>query len=1000
MTDGTAKPVIFISYSHKDEPEHPRDGEVQWLSFVRIYLQPAIKHGIFELFVDEHLSGGADLKPEIERKLRACDVFIPLISANSTASDYIIDTEIRITRERIANGEDVYFYPVILTPTPKIALDKFKDKVIRPDDAKPLSSFPYNERLQKMADIADEIATIANEIAGRKPAPQKRGPQPSYVHITGLPETPYERLVGRDDELKWLDDAWGDPKINILSLIAEGGAGKSALVNEWLKRLQADNYRGAEAVLGWSFYSQGSKERATAADEFLNWALEKLGIKTETTGASAKGEAIAEALMQRRVLLVLDGVEPLQHSLDTQLGQLKDQGLRALLRRFASTPPGQPHGLIVLTSRLAVKDIARWQNDVAPVVDVEKLSDEAGAALLRDNGVWGTDKELKAAAHDFGGHPLALGLLASFLKETQTGDVRRRDHIRLLVHEDKDNPRHDHAKRVMDSYEKEWLAGQPVLLAIMHMVGLFDRPASGDCLNALRAKPVIEGLTDEIVSLDDSEWQRRVTRLREVRLLLPTDPAAPDALDAHPLVREWFGDRLRQTNESAWKAAHGRLYEHLRDTTKEGDTPTLEDLGPLYQAIGHGCRAGRREVLDEVYMERICRRRPDGDIEFYASQKLGAQGSNLAAISWFFAKPYATPAAGLPSAAQSWVLGEAAFALRAQGRFTETLPAMRAALRLDEDAQDWRNAAIDASNLSEAELLAGEVAAAVTTAEQSVAFADRGGNEFEMLRFRATHADALHAAGRRDAAARAFADAEQRQKERHRKYPLLFSVQGYWYCDLLLANGDYAAAHDRASQTVKWVKQHARLLDIALDTLTLGRADLMRALAPAATNKTSAAMQDEARAARTRLDEAVDGLRAAGQSQYVVPGLLARAAFHRRIADWGGCARDLDEVEEIAEPGPMRIYLCDMALERTRLAFARIEAFAPLNGTLEKDNPPKPLVPSADEIAELKNEAEKQLKIAADYIETCGYHRRDEELAELQAVLRGERKFADLPPRV
>ena len=87
----------------------------------------------------------------------------------------------------------------------------------------------------------------------------------------------------------------------------------------------------------------------------------------------------------------------------------------------------------MLTSRLAVKDIARWQNDAAPVVDVDKLSDEAGAALLRDNGVWGTDKELKAAARDFGGHPLALGLLASFLKETQTGDVRRRDHVRTYL---------------------------------------------------------------------------------------------------------------------------------------------------------------------------------------------------------------------------------------------------------------------------------------------------------------------------------------------------------------------------------------------------------------------------------------------------------------------------------------------------------------------------------------------------------------------------------------
>jgi hypothetical protein len=30
----------------------------------------------------------------------------------------------------------------------------------------------------------------------------------------------------------------------------------------------------------------------------------------------------------------------------------------------------------------------------------------------------------------------------------------------------------------------------------------------------------------------------------------------------------------------------------------------------------------------------------------------------------------------------------------------------------------------------------------------------------------------------------------------------------------------------------------------------------------------------------------------------------------------------------------------------------------------------------------------------------CGCHRRDEELAELDAVIAGARRFADLPPRV
>ena len=167
----------------------------------------------------------------------------------------------------------------------------------------------------------------------------------------------------------------------------------------------------------------------------------------------------------------------------------------------------------------------------------------------------------------------------------------------------------------MESYESEWLAGQPTLLAILFLVGLFDRPASADCLKALRAKPAIRGLTDEIVKLDESSWRHNVARLREVRLLEPPDLSDPQALDAHPLVREWFGDRLRRTNDAAWKAAHSRLYDHLRDATHEGQTPTLADLAPLYHAIAHGRRAGRdQEALYEIYISRICRRRPDGRI--------------------------------------------------------------------------------------------------------------------------------------------------------------------------------------------------------------------------------------------------------------------------------------------------------------------------------------------------------------------------------------------------
>jgi len=1032
MPSDSTKPLVFISYAHLDEPDPPRADQVQWLTFVMEFLRPGVKGRRYEVWIDRLIPGGADWSPEIEQHVRACDIFVLLVSTHSTGSDYILDKEVPIIRERQGKGDSVHFYPLLLDYTPDVGLDQVKDKNLRPRDGRPFSSLSPSERSRAMTEAANEIAGFAKAISERKAAtaaPEIKLPNlltpeiagivgaikgrqgavgpttsdelrphgPAILDLGGLPETGYERLVGRDAELKRLDEAWSDGKINILSLVAEGGAGKSALVNEWLTRLRAESYRGATIVLGWSFFSQGSKERATSADEFLNWALAKLGVTLATTSASAKGEAIAEALMARRALLVLDGVEPLQHGPGPQAGQLKDQGLRALLRRFAAAPPGAGHSLIVLTSRVAIADIQRFKTSAAPVVDVERLSDEAGAELLRDNDVWGVDRDLKAASHEFGGHPLALTLLASLLKETQNGDVRRRDHIRGLL-ADADNPRHDQARRVMESYEKEWLADQPILLAILHCVGLFDRPASGDCLNALRAKPAIRGLTDAIIDLSDDQWRRAVVRLREVRLLAPVDPSDPEALDAHPLVREWFGERLRQTNEAAWKAAHSRLYDHLRRTTHEGKTPTLASLAPLYHAIAHGCRAGRhQETLDGVFLSRICRRYAKGDIEFYASKVLGAVGSDLAAISWFFDRPYETPAAALNTEARAWVLNVASMSLSAQCRLPEAITSIRTGLEMEERRDDWRNASISASNLSEVELLVGDIAAATVAAQKSVTLADRSGHAFCMLLTRTIRAAALHAAGDWEDAANQFADAERREQQRG--FPSLVSFQGYLYCELLLSQGKAGEARGRTGRAMEVARKSNLVADIAFSALTLGRSDLTLALAGLASSVSAEITRQDARTSADRLHEAVERLRASEQNQYVPRGLIARAALRRTVGDWQGAAHDLDEAEEIAEPGPMRLYLCDIALERARLALGRIEAFAPLNGLVEP-SPPPPAPPDAAEAAALRGAASEQLDIARKLIAECGYHRRDDELSELDAVVAGHRRFADLPPRV
>ena len=76
----------------------------------------------------------------------------------------------------------------------------------------------------------------------------------------------------------------------------------------------------------------------------------------------------------------------------------------------------------------------------------------------------------------------------------------------------------------------------------------------------------------------------------------------------------------------------------------------------------------------------------------------------------------------------------------------------------------------------------------------------------------------------------------------------------------------------------------------------------------------------------------------------------------------------------------MRLYLCDVALERARLALTRREAFAPLAGLVEPSSPP-PAQADAVAAAALLEEARKQLDIARKLIAECGYHRRNEELA-------------------
>jgi hypothetical protein len=196
---------------------------------------------------------------------------------------------------------------------------------------------------------------------------------------------------------------------------------------------------------------------------------------------------------------------------------------------------------------------------------------------------------------------------------------------------------------------------------------------------ALRRAPAIPGLTEPLVGLAEDDWEFSLTALRDAKLLTVNRQEGSGvlvALDAHPLLREYFGSRVRRQQPEAWRAAHRRLYEHLSATTKEGDQPTLEDLQPLYQAVAHGCQAG----LEQEAYDKVCQRRIWRGNEIYTVRKLGALGSDLGTIACFFEPPWSRPSPSLVEADQAFILNSAAYCLRALGRLTEALEPMRAGL--------------------------------------------------------------------------------------------------------------------------------------------------------------------------------------------------------------------------------------------------------------------------------------------------------------------------------
>jgi tetratricopeptide (TPR) repeat protein len=777
---------------------------------------------------------------------------------------------------------------------------------------------------------------------GIAPAPLPYSPlEEEYVNINALPhQGASDHLFGRQKELKMLDEAWDDPNVNVISFVAHGGVGKSALIARWVSDMAKDNYRGATRILATSFYSQGTTDRIASSDLWMNEALHWFGEKGfDTRSPWDKGKRLAQLVNEHRTLLLLDGLEPMQEGGQVGRGTVKDPALATLIRQLAK----RNNGLLVITTREALGGFERFEKNMRSQ-NLETISDEAGKHILRfagRRGINGSDIELVAAVQEFGNHAFAINLLGSYLYSLPSHPISAAFEIPDLSNIPVEKGKHP--RRVIavlaDKLEKDGKIGA---LNILKYLGFFDRPVPQSIFEVLD-----ENLIDPIAPLHE---------LRKRKIIYDELIHAPDMVDCHPLVREHFMGILENDFPEIWQIGNEKLYryyEALPEKLYGKYLPdTLEEMELLFRAVMHGCIAGFHQlVLDSIFLERIRR-----GTEAFDIRMLGALSSDLALLRCYFVDMWGKPVENLSKELIPYLFSWTGLCFRGLGQFEESEKAFLKAIKTHKFNKNWKEVSLNMSNLALVYCAFGNLQLAQTFSNESIQYADRGIDEIPKEDKRCFFAHILYQAGKIEEADKHFVEAEQMKRQRTPLRFFLTGFAGFAYFDFLLNNRKLEDLKNRATLIFNWEKE-GDPLNFAFALLNIGK------MYSKSIHTTLPKLDHES--PQNYFDNSVEDLKKLNIQEFIPLALLARAAFYRNKKKWLLALEDLEEVLDIAEPSGMRLHLTDYHLEMSRLCLA-----------MSEEQPEK--------IAEAK----EHMELAAQLVEDTGYHRRDGEVAELREKLR------------
>src|SRR5256712_7429731 len=223
-------------------------------------------------------------------------------------------------------------------------------------------------------------------------------------------------FYGREWEQDLLSEWVVEERCRVVSVLGQGGIGKSALATKVMHRVAED----FEVVIWRSLRDVPSCE--ALLDDCLQ-VLAPQALRDASSNLESRQDLLLECLRSRRILLVYDNLESvLEEGEDSGRMRAGYEGFSRVLRRVAET---EHQSCLLLTSREKPGDLVPLEGSRAPVraLRLARLDVDACQQLLAEKGVSGSTSEQLRLVEAYAGNPLALKIVAQTIVDLFAGEV-------------------------------------------------------------------------------------------------------------------------------------------------------------------------------------------------------------------------------------------------------------------------------------------------------------------------------------------------------------------------------------------------------------------------------------------------------------------------------------------------------------------------------------------------------------------------------------------------